>query len=355
MAGGGRILSLKREPTCSNFDLNVFTKQMAALLRVGVPIDQALAAQTLENGSPLFRTVCPQLARYIQSGHPLSGALSRYPRIFSYSYVALVKAAETSGQLVEALDRIGMWLDGSDVVLRRIKSALTYPAFVVVLSGVLTFALFRTVIPGILDTVRGMGVELPLPTLILSALVTAAGQPLVWVLFAAAMGGVVYYLRTPNGQELVQQLASELPIVRPIFVNTCAGRYSSTLALLCATGVDLLQGTTIAAQASGSLILKEDSLRVRRLLMEGKTLSYSIRNQPMYPHILQQLVQVAEQTGKFDALLEQARKVLEDDAAFRLEKLTALLEPVILAGLSVFVGSILIAILMPLVNLAGSL
>ena len=148
---------------------------MAALLRVGVPIDQALAAQTLESGSPLFRTVCPLLARYIQAGHPLSGALNRYPRIFSFSYVALVKAAETSGQLVEALDRIGMWLDGSDVVMRRVKSALTYPAFVVVLSGALTFALFRTVIPGILDTVRGLGVELPWPTRLLSAVVIAAG------------------------------------------------------------------------------------------------------------------------------------------------------------------------------------
>lgn len=348
-------MKLKREPTCSAFALNVFTKQLAQLLRVGVPIDQALTALHLEEGSPLFTTVCPQLARYVQGGHPLSSSLSRFPRIFSYSYVALVKAAENSGQLVEALDRIGLWLDGADIVVRRIKSALTYPIFVVVLSGVLTFALFRTVIPGILDTVRGLGVELPLPTRILSGVVAAAGQPVVWVLFVAALGGAIYYLRTPHGQELVQQLAAELPVLGPIFVGTCASRYASTLALLCATGVDLLQGTTIAAQASGSLLLKEDSMRVRRLLMEGKSLSYSLRNQPMYPHILQHLVQVAEQTGKFDTLLEQARRVLEDDAAYRLEKLTALLEPFILAGLSVLVGSILIAIMLPLINLTASL
>jgi type IV pilus assembly protein PilC len=320
-----------------------------------VPIDQSLSALFLDQGPPLFTTICPELAHYIRSGHTLSGALARYPGIFSYSYVALVKAAEHSGQLVEALDRIGLWLDGSEVVLRKIKSALTYPIFVVVLSCVLTFVLFRTVIPGILDTVTGLGVELPLPTRILSNVVAAAGQPVFWVLGIGALGGAVYYLRTQQGQELLQQLASELPIVRPVFVGTCAARYSSTLALLCATGVDLLQGTTIAAQASGSLILKEDGMRVRRLLMEGKTLSYSMKNQPMYPEILQHLVSVGEMTGKFDVLLEQARRVLEDDVSYRLEKLTALLEPAILAGLSIFVGSILIAILMPLINLAGSL
>lgn len=345
----------ERPARCKPETLSTFTKQLSALIGSGVPLHKALEALSREDGEELHERVIPELVRQVAAGHTLSRSLLRFPGVFPPTYVALMRAAEQTGALVAVLDRLSEWLDRTVALKRRVSNALTYPVFVLILSLGLTVALFRTVVPKILDTVAGLGVEFPLPTRILAGLVAALGKPWLWVLAGLIVTLVVLYLRTPEGTYRLQAVAAVLPVVGPIVVHSSASRYAFTLSMLTATGVDFLQSLNISAEASGSLLIWEDSQRVQRTIREGGKLSEIFEDQLHYPHLLCQLVRLGEEVGRFDRFLQKACSMLEEDTGYRLERLTALVEPLILAGLSCFVGFVLISTLLPLSKLAAAL
>lgn len=343
------------EPTCSAEVLSAFTKQLATLLGSGVDVIRALDALSRDESDPLYDEVVPKIAADLSRGWALSKSLARYPRVFPMTYVALVQAGERTGALVQVLEQVSEWLDRSSTMTRKVKSALTYPAFVVVVATVLTLGLFRSVIPGILETVEGLGVELPPPTMLLASLVAIVQSPLAWAAVVLLGGGAVAYLRSPEGRTRLVRACVHLPVVGPILISSSASRFSFTLSLLVGTGVDVLLAVRIAAESSGNPLLADDSSRVRSQVREGKELSQAIKGHALYPSVLYQLILLSEQTGKLAKLLRHACRILEDEAAGRLERMTMLLEPLILAALSVGVGFILIATLLPLATLTSSL
>lgn len=275
--------------------------------------------------------------------------------MFPATYVALVRGSEESGQIVPTLERLADWLERQDNIERQVKKAITYPAFVVVIAFILTLCLFKTVIPGILETVIGLGAELPTPTRILMTVVDLIGQPLFWILVAISVVGVALYLRTPEGWQRFLIVIHHLPVFGTVLAFSGGARYSHTLSMLLGTGVDIIRAARISADASGNPLLRADAARVLKDLREGRYLSDVLSEHPIYPELLVDMIKVGDETGRLAELIERCGVLLEEDTMHRLNVMMELLEPIILAAVSLLVGAVLIAILMPMANMVNAL
>lgn len=320
-----------------------------------MPLHEALDTLSLHPVDDLTHYVAPDLYKRITHGHKLSHAMTAYPRIFPTTYIALMRVAEETGRMERVVNDLAEWIETQDKIERYVKKALTYPAFVVVLSTVMTLVLFQTVIPEILKTVVELGAELPLPTKLLMAIVAVVKQPIFWLLAVTAAGGLVYYLRTPQGTRNLLLFFQSLPVTGPILDFAGGCRYANTLAMLLDSGVDIMRSCLISAEASGNPLINVDAKRVVKDLREGQNLSEILKGSLLYPGLLIDMARAGDETGEMADILHRAKGLLEEETMHRLDLFINLLEPLILAAVSLMVGSVLIAILLPMANLISAL
>lgn len=342
--------------SCSNASLATFTKQLATLLGSGISLLDGLSSLARDDAEEeLYTIVIPDLSRRVAHGSRLSVSMGAYIRIFPRTYLALIKAAEETGNLVPVLHDLALWLDRKEQGRQHIKKALSYPAVIVLVSGVLTIGLFQTVIPGILETVLGLGVALPAPTRLLLVMVAVVKHPLSWVVAALATAGAVAYLRTPQGWIRLMVFLSSTPVVGDILKTSGASRYALTLAMLMERGIDIMRAVRIASEATGNPLLEEDCNRISRGIREGDGLGSLMQASDLYPRLLVGLTEVGDESGQLTPMLRRAGDVLAEDVAHRVDTFLNLLEPIVLGILSMAVGFVVIAILMPLASLTASL
>lgn len=340
---------------CDTPTLARFTKQLAVLVGSGVPLHEALESLTIVQSDDLSIFVIPEISGRVLNGHRFSTALGQYPRVFPKTYVALIRGSEETGSLHPVLERLGEWLEKQDRIEKHVKKAFTYPTFVIILAGLLTLLLFKTVVPQILETMTGLGAELPLPTKILLFIISTLENPVFWFLFIALSSGVFYFFRSPKGYEKVMGVLHFSPVVGAILTASGTARYSNTLSMLVGSGIDIIRSCRIAAEASGNPLIVNDSIRVVKDLREGQYLCDVLGARPIYPSLMVQMVRVGDETGKLPYLLRRIAGLLEEETMYRLDTFVNLLEPVVLAGVSLVVGSVLIAIMLPMSNLVSAL
>ena len=210
-------------------------------------------------------------------------------------------------------------------------------------------------VPQILDTVVALGAELPLPTKILVLTITAIESPLFWFLVIAVTSLVVYYLRTPKGNLQFITFLHFSPVLGEILMASGNSRYSNTLSMLVGSGVDIIRSCRIAAEASGNPLIINDSIRIVKELREGRYFRETLEARPFYPLLMVNMVGVGDETGRMSELLQRSGVLLEEETMFRLDTFVNLLEPIILAGVSLIVGSVLVAIMLPMANLVSAL
>lgn len=325
------------------------------MVNAGVPLHEALDALTQYQSDPLSLWVTPDLCKRISHGSRFSVALSKYPKVFPKTYVALVRGSEETGRLAAVLEQVTLWLDRQDKIEKQVKKALTYPVFVIVLAGFLTFCLFKTVIPAILKTVVGLGAELPLPTKILMGILATLEHPIFWLLVVASVAFAAWFLRTPSGYQRFILFCHYTPLLGGILTSSGTSRFAHTLAMLLSSGIDVIRAVSIAAESSGNPLIKADSIRVIRELREGNYLSDILDGRGLYPPLLVDMVKAGDESGQSAELIEHCSKMLEEDTLHRLDVFMNLLEPIILAAVSIGVGSVLVAILLPMSNLIAAL
>jgi len=339
---------------CSASELSLFTRQLAVLTGAGIPLHVSLEALT--QGDDILGTrVAPALAQKVMTGTRLSTSMARFPNVFPTAYISLIKGAEESGQLQLVLNQLADWLERKDRLGRQVKKALTYPIMVLLTTVALTVALFRTVIPGILGAVLDTGVALPAPTRMLMAMVDAVQSPITWILVFAVGLLIVGYLRTPEGFRRVSRVAVTTPGLGELLGFTGSARLCMTLSMLLSCGTDLMRSCDVAAEASGLPPLVDDANRVRAQLREGRSLSDIYGESHLYPGLLRDMLRAGEESGRLTALITHAGKIFEQEAAGRMEAMANLLEPVVLAGISLGVGFVIIAVMMPMSTMLNAL
>lgn len=341
--------------SCSSSTLSRFTRQLSVLLGAGIPMHESLESLMRVQSDSLSIWVTPEVHRRIIHGYRLSASLAQFPKVFPSTYVAMIRASEETGKLVAVLERLGDWLDRREQIQRHVKKALTYPAFVVIVAFILTMGLFKTVIPGILETVIGLGVDLPTPTRALLMMVHLVEQPLTWFAVIAMIITIILYAKTPQGWERILFAFNHVPVLGGVLMYSSSARYSHTMSMLLDSGVDIIRAAKISADASGSPLIQMDATRVTKELREGRYFNEILSGSPVYPPLLIDMVEVGDESGRMASMMAKCGELMEQDTMHRIDMFLNLLEPLVLATISIGIGFIIVAVLMPMSSIVSAL
>jgi type IV pilus assembly protein PilC len=302
-----------------------------------------------------------QVRQDVEEGSTLAAAMGRHPRVFDQLYANMVEAGETGGILDLILQRLSTFIEKIVKLKRDVISAMIYPAAVVVLACVAVAVIMVVVIPQFQNIFLGLlgpGEQLPLPTRIvtgISSFMAGWGGLVILVTIIATAVGLRYYYKTPGGKKVIDRLLLKVPILGVIFQKISVARFSRTLSTLLSSGVPILQSLDITARTSGNVIIEEAILKVKDGVERGESFVDPLKATEVFPHMVAQMVGIGEQTGALDAMLGKIADFYEQEVDAAIANLLTLIEPILIAFLGVTIGSIVIAMYLPLFTLIGKL
>jgi type II secretory pathway component PulF len=337
-----------------------FSRQLASMTQGGVGLLQSLDVLAEQSDDPRLSYVCSDLAGKLGQGFSFSKATSEYPRIFPPVYFHLLRAGESTGRLIEVINQLADLLEREEQLIKRVKSALSYPVFVMVLTFFLTLGLFSTVLPGFADFYADFKVPLPVITDVLMRMTRLVQTWWFWVLLMLLLGGIYELVRRSwqilEYRALIFSGLLSLPLMGPIIRYTCLARLCWVMALTQEAGLDVFRSVKLACLASGNPLLEIDSRRLTHGITAGEQLSDLMLHRPdLYPHLLQQMVMMGEETSRNSEAYGRAASWFEQDVEGRIENFQAALEPILMGLISTVVGTIVMAVFMPLYGLLDKL
>jgi type IV pilus assembly protein PilC len=333
----------------SGNDLVQFTQQLATMLNSGLPLTDALDLFQSQS-RPSMSKVLGEIAHDIQGGSSLGDALARHGKIFSSVYVALVRAGEAAGKLDEVLNRLAENEEKSREFRSKTKSALIYPAIVVVaMTGVIA-VLMIFVIPQMTEMYESFGAELPFATVLL-IWISNLFRTLWWLVLILGAAGMYFlgqWRKTATGGRKIDELLLKVPVFGPLRVKIILTEFARTLSLLVGAGISILEALQIVSQAMENIVFEDAVKKAAKGVEKGLPLAAMLARQQVFPPIMSQMVAVGEETGELDVILGKVAKYFEMEAEALIKNLTTAIEPIIMIVLGVVVGFIVFAIITPI-------
>lgn len=334
-------------------DLILFTKQFKTMLNAGIPVLQSLDVLEAQTENTKLKAAIVSIAADIKSGTTLSKAFSKHQNIFSELYCNMIRAGEISGTLTEVLERLIYIVDHEFKVKKDIKSALTYPAVVVVALVAAFFILIIFVLPQFVAMFAKTGATLPLPTRICLGIHAALVR--YWHLGLALLGGALFlisaYFRTDAGKIFRDGMFLHMPILGPVFKKAAMARFASIFAILQASGITVLEAIDILSGTIGNHYIARDFRNLREKLEQGRGLSGPLRSCPSFTPMMVSMISIGEETGNMEEMLKEAAHHYDYEVEYAVSKMSELLGPVLVAGLTGVVGFFALAIFLPLVEM----
>jgi type IV pilus assembly protein PilC len=342
-------------------DLSVFTRQFSVMIDAGLPLVQCLEILAQQQENKYFQQILLQVRQDVEEGSTLAAAMGRHPRVFDQLYANMVEAGETGGILDIILQRLSTFIEKIVKLKRDVISAMIYPSAVIVLAIVAVAVIMVVVIPQFQNIFLGLlgpGEQLPLPTRIVVGISSFLAGWGGLIILAAVIGSVVaikFYYKTPGGRKNIDRLLLKLPVMGDIVRKIAVARFSRTLSTLLSSGVPILQSLDITAKTSGNVIIEAAITKVRTGVERGESFVDPLKATEVFPHMVAQMVGIGEQTGALDAMLGKIADFYEAEVDSAIANLLTLLEPLLIGFLGVTIGSIVIAMYLPLFTLIGKL
>ena len=336
-------------------DILFFTRQMATMLRAGMPVLRALdlVGQSIEK--PLrMREMVFDVHDRIQNGATFAEALSAHPLYFNDLYTSLVAAGEDAGMLESTMDNIAINLEKTETTKKKVKKALTYPAIVILFAVVVTAILMIKVVPVFADFFESNGGELPAITqfvVVLSNFMVQKGFYLLIIIITIFAVFFYYKKRNKKFQEMVNRVSFKVPVVGGILKCGANARFARTMSTLFDAGVPLMRALNATAPATGSVMYEEAVYNIRDDVQNGQQMSFAMKNTGLFPTIAVQMTAIGEESGNLGEMLGRVAKFYEEELDWRIDNLTAMIEPAIMAFLAIVVGGLLVAMYMPIFSL----
>jgi len=337
-------------------DIAVFSRQMATMMKAGVPLVQAfdIVADGLEN--PNLRKLVLNIRDSVAAGGGFANALKEHPRYFDDLFCNLVDAGEQSGALETMLDRIATYKEKTESLKAKIKKAMTYPIAVVVVAIIVTGVLLVKVVPQFAETFSSFGAELPAFTLFVLGLSEFA-QAYWFIILVSIAGGLFAFKeakhRSASFAYLMDRYILKVPIIGQIVYLSVMARFARTLSTTFAAGVPLIDALTSVSGAAGNRIYADAIIRVRDDVSTGIQLNTALKARAIFPTLLIQMAAIGEESGALDAMLDKVAVYYEEAVDNMVDSLTSLLEPIIMSVLGVLVGGLMIAMYLPIFQLGA--
>lgn len=349
----GKARKYNPQKKIPNAEILLFTRQLSTMITSGLPLVQSLEILGNQIEDVNFRGIVKEIREKIEGGARFADALRDYPKCFDELFVNLVVAGEEGGLLDSVLQRLALYIEKSEKLKKKVKSAMIYPIAIIVVAFVVVIVLLLFVIPVFEKMFKEMGAELPAPTQIVINL-SQVVQSYWYIIIGGVVGLVValkYYYKTENGHRTIDRLILKLPLFGLLTIKASVARVTRTLATLLMSGVAILEAMVIVARVAGNKIVEEALLVARSRISEGRTMAEPLEQAGIFPPMVVQMVQVGESTGALDSMLNKIADFYEDDVDTMVTNMTAMMEPMIMVFLGVVLGGLIIAMYLPIFKL----
>jgi type IV pilus assembly protein PilC len=337
-------------------DIAVFTRQLATMMKSGIPLVQSfeIVGESLEN--PSMRELVMLIRDDVAAGNNFADTIRKHPRYFDDLFCNLVDAGEQSGALETVLDRLATYKEKSEALKAKIKKAMNYPIAVVVVALVVTGILLVKVVPQFAETFSSFGAELPAFTQMVLNLSDLAIAHWWKVLIGVGVGGYIFKeakIRSEAFRNALDRLTLKLPVIGPIQNSSCFARFTRTLATTFSAGVPLVDALDSVAGATGNIVYSTATKKIKDDVTTGQQLNFAIKNTTLFPVMITQMVGIGEESGALDSMLDKCAIYYEAEVDNAVDGLTALMEPMIMAVLGILVGGLMIAMYLPIFQLGA--
>ena len=353
-----RISKVKtaRKRRITQEDITVFTRQLATMMKAGLPLMQAFEIVARGHSNPSMTEMLMQVRSDVEQGSALGKSFSKYPKYFDRFYCNLVSAGESGGVLESLLDKLAVYKEKTQAIKKKVKTALTYPIAIIVVAIALIFIMMMFVLPAFKEVYANMGAELPgLTQLVmnLSDLFVDYGWIMIILLIVSAFGLYKLHEKSPTFQKRIDALILRLPVFGTIVRKATIARWARTTSTLFTAGVPLVEVLDSVAGASGNILYEEATQDIRAKVTQGLSLTSSMQSTDMFPNMMIQMAAIGEESGSLDDMLNKAAEFYEDEVDNSVSRLSALMEPIIMVVLGSLIGILLIAMYLPLFNLGN--
>lgn len=330
-----------------------FTRQLSTMFSAGLTLEKAIGNLAKEEKNKRFRKVLLVISEDIKKGYSLSEALEQHPGVFNPLYVSLVKAGEVSGTLHTVLDELSDYLEKMEDTRRKVSSAMAYPVFVLVFLAAVVWGLFYYIIPMFANVYQRMNADLPLPTQIAVHVSGFIRDHIIFTLFTLLVVGACLFIiyLTDRGRYIVDSMMLKVPIIGPMLKNSMMSKFSRTFSILMAAGVPIMDVLDLTQNVVQNMVVGNAIEKARTWVREGSPIAAAFRKTGVFPSTMLQLMATGEETGDMDRLLAKAAEFYEKLVDSVIERLTSLIEPLLIVVMAAVVGTIIVVIYLPIFKL----
>jgi type IV pilus assembly protein PilC len=341
-------------------DLVTFTRLFATMIDAGLPLVQCLDILSGQQKNKIFANALKDVKGSVEQGSTFSDALARHPKIFDELFINLVHAGETGGILDNIMNRLSVYLEKRQKLVRQLRGALSYPTIVFLIAIGVMAVMLTFVIPAFENMFKEFGGgkdNLPALTRMMVALSHSfvSYLPLVILLGAGISTAAVYIYRTPAGKTFVHRSLLTIPVMGVVLQKISVARFTRTLGTLLQSGVPILDALEICGKTSGNVIIEGGIMLVRQRISEGKNMAEPLLEAKVFPDMVVQMIAVGEQTGALDQMLNKIADFYEEETDIAVASLASLIEPIMMVGIGGMVGVVLVSMYLPIFSLAGNI
>ncbi|HOJ11281.1 MAG TPA: type II secretion system F family protein [Clostridiales bacterium] len=330
-------------------ELAMFSKQMAAMLNAGIPVTRALFTIGQQATNPTLKAALITIAQNVEGGRSLTDAFSMYPKIFSDLYISMLHSGEVGGILDDSLTRLADQLQKEKVLIDNIKASTFYPRMVAGFALILFVAMLVFMVPIFKGFIPENAAIPAITAMIFSLSDSIRGSWFIWIAVLAVFVFVIYiFVRSPAGKRIWESIKFKIPAFGPIMHKAVLARFSRTLATLLEGGIPIIQALEGAGPTSGSLLVNEVINNTVKKIEEGKNISDQLKESYLFPPMMIQMIAVGEETGSLSSMLDKMAEFYEDEVTTLTKGITALIEPIMLVIVGLIIGSMIIALYLPI-------
>ena len=345
LRGGGKV---------TDKDVSLFTRQMATMMKAGVPLLQAFEIVGKGASNPAVAKLLADIRTDVETGSSLAQAFRKYPLYFDALFCNLVQAGEQAGILETLLDRLATYKEKILAIKSKIKSALFYPVAIIAVAFIITAVIMIFVIPAFKQVFTSFGADLPAPTLFVMGL--SDWFVSYWYIIFPAIGGSIYgfleaWKRSLQVQILMDRLMLRLPVFGDLVRKSTIARWTRTLATMFAAGVPLVEALDSVGGAAGNHVYLEATKRIQHEVSTGTALTVAMQNTSVFPNMVLQMCSIGEETGSLDSMLSKVADFFEAEVDDAVEALSSLMEPMIMVVLGTLIGGMVVAMYLPIFKL----
>jgi len=336
-------------------DMTIFYRQFATMVNAGLTLVSSLDILSEQVENPSLSKIIKVIKTDVESGSTLAEAMSKKPEVFSELYISMIRAGEVGGVLDEILNKIADLMEKEFALRQKVKSAMSYPSFVAGAAVIMSVFMLTFILPQFVGVFKQFGGDLPALTQFFVTLTILFNK--YWYLFFAVFAGIIFlifaYLKTPNGKLANDKFKLNVPIFGEINRKTAVARFTRILGTLIKSGVPILEALTVSSNAIGNLIISRSVLEAKNRIKEGQSISGPLKASGVFPLMVTQMIMVGEESGELEEMLVNVAKFYDEEVDRAVERLTSIIEPLMMAFIALTVGVMIIAMYLPIFSMVN--